>query len=93
MTLYAYRCANCGPFDLPRSMGKAVPEEPCVRCAAPASRIFTPPLLARTPRALARALHAQESSAHEPRIVKQPPPAAPRRTPPADPRQARLPRP
>jgi putative FmdB family regulatory protein len=86
---YEFRCAECGPFQLSRPMGTAAQQEPCERCGAPARRVFTAPRLARTPAPLARALRAQEASAHEPSVVQR---AAPAR-PPADRRLASLPRP
>jgi putative FmdB family regulatory protein len=89
---YAYRCAECGPFELSRPMGTAVAEEPCERCGASARRVFTGALLVRTPAALARALHAQEASAHEPRVVERVPQAR-RHTAMPDPRLSSLPRP
>jgi len=93
MATYQYRCAGCGPFDVIRPVGRALAEEPCANCAGPARRIFTAPMLARTSASLARALHAQEASSHEPRVVTDVPPARRRPTPSADPRQAGLPRP
>ncbi|NRQ32819.1 zinc ribbon domain-containing protein, partial [Nonomuraea sp. NN258] len=69
MATYAYRCAGCGPFETRRPIGTAEPAETCPECGEPAPRLFTPPLLARTPQSLARALGAQEASAHEPRVV------------------------
>lgn len=94
MATYQYQCIDCGAFDVTRPIGQAAPEEPCARCGDPSRRVFTAPMLTRTPAALARALHAQEASAHEPRVVNAVPAAA-RRTPtqPADPRHARLPKP
>ncbi|MFA1550324.1 FmdB family zinc ribbon protein [Actinomadura chokoriensis] len=93
MAIYLYRCAECGPFDVSRPIGTAGPSEPCASCAGEAPRVFTPPLVARTSRPLARALDAQEAGAHEPRVVERVP-AAPRGpAPPADPRHALLPRP
>ncbi|MFC9974536.1 FmdB family zinc ribbon protein [Spirillospora sp. NPDC127200] len=91
--MYEYRCPECGPFTVGRPMGGALPDAPCPGCAAPARRVFGAPSLSRTPRPLARALAAQEQSADRPRVVEGVPPA--RRPPaaPADPRQARLPRP
>lgn len=93
MAIYQYRCTECGTFDLARPIGTADAAEPCVRCGDEASRVFTPPLVGRTPGALGRALDVQEASAHEPRVVRRgtPPPRVP--APPADPRHARLPRP
>ena len=93
MATYRYRCTECGPFDVARPIGEALPEEPCVECGDRARRVFTPPLLLRTPVALAHALQAQEASAHEPRVVSQVPAARRRPAPPADPRRAGLPRP
>ncbi|RJL32723.1 FmdB family zinc ribbon protein [Bailinhaonella thermotolerans] len=92
MVAYAYRCGDCGPFDVTRPMGEAAAEEDCPECGGPARRVFTGPSFARTPRALARALAAQEKSAHEPEVVTRAPAARPP-APPADPRHARLPRP
>ncbi|WP_405530744.1 zinc ribbon domain-containing protein [Streptomyces canus] len=92
MATYQYRCAGCGPFDVIRPIGRALAEEPCGSCAGPARRVFTAPLLARTSAPLARALHAQEACAHEPRVVTDVPPARDRPTPAADPRQAGLPK-
>lgn len=91
MASYQYRCTSCGPFDVIRPIGRTLPEEPCATCAVPARRVFTAPMVTRTSAPLARALHAQEASAHEPRVVTDLPPVRRRPTPPVDPRQARLP--
>jgi putative FmdB family regulatory protein len=93
VAIYQYRCAQCGPFEVTRPIGTAVPAEPCADCGDPAARVYTPPMLARTPRPLARALNAAEASAHEPRVVDRVPPARRAPAPPADPRHALLPRP
>lgn len=93
MTTYRYRCAACGPFDLARPMGQAAAAEVCTGCGGLARRVFTVPWLPRTSRPLARALAAQEASAHEPRIVQRVPPARRAAATPPDPRHARLPRP
>jgi putative FmdB family regulatory protein len=94
VAIYRYRCAGCGPFDVSRPIGTAGPAEPCASCGGEAPRVFTPPLVTRTSRPLARAYDAQEASAHEPRVVSRPPAAPPRApAPPADPRHAQLPRP
>lgn len=93
MATYQYRCAGCGPFDVTRPMGEARTEEPCAACGHRSRRVFTSPMLTHAPSPLARALHAQEASAYEPRVVSEPP--ASRRGParPADPRHALLPKP
>jgi putative FmdB family regulatory protein len=93
MATYRYRCAHCGPFDVIRPIGRALPEEPCEACSDQARRVFTAPMLSRTSAPLARALRAQEASAHEPRVVTEVPPTHRRPTPHADPRHAQLPKP
>ncbi|RSN68983.1 FmdB family zinc ribbon protein [Actinomadura sp. WAC 06369] len=88
MANYRYRCAECGAFDVARPIGTAEAAEPCPGCGRAAPRVFTPPLVRRTP----AALDAGEASAGEPRVVRRdarPRPPAPA----ADPRRDRLPRP
>ncbi|MEV5826753.1 zinc ribbon domain-containing protein [Spirillospora sp. NPDC052242] len=92
VAIYRYRCAECGAFDVARPIGTAGAAEPCPGCGRAGARVFTPPLVARTPGALTRALDAREASAHEPRVVRRDSRARPP-APPADPRRARLPRP
>jgi putative FmdB family regulatory protein len=91
MTSYAYRCAMCGPFDIDLPMGTAPRALPCPRCEADASRVYTPPMLARTSGPLARALAAEEKSADYPDVSTRVPT---RRRPasPPDPRWAGLPK-
>ncbi|WP_030678552.1 FmdB family zinc ribbon protein [Streptomyces cellulosae] len=93
MATYQYRCTGCGTFDVTRPMGAAGAEEPCDTCGDRARRVYSAPMLARTSAPLARALRAQEASAHEPRIVTEVPSARRRPAPAADPRQALLPKP
>jgi putative FmdB family regulatory protein len=93
MAMYQYRCSGCGTFDVIRPIGRALPEEPCDTCGDQSRRIFTAPLLSRTSAPLARALRAQEASAHEPRVVTEVPPTRRRPSPAGDPRHAHLPKP
>jgi putative FmdB family regulatory protein len=93
MATYQYRCSDCGPFDVTRQIGRALPEESCATCGDLARRVFTAPALTRTSAPLARALRAQEASAHEPSVVTRVPPARRRTAPPADPRHTLLPKP
>lgn len=93
MATYEYRCTGCGPFDVIRPIGRALPEEPCELCGVQARRVFTAPLLTHAPSTLARVRNASEASAHEPRVVAEVPPARRRTAPPADPRHALLPKP
>ncbi|WP_188189152.1 FmdB family zinc ribbon protein [Nonomuraea sp. SYSU D8015] len=93
MATYQYRCAECGPFDVRRPIGEARPEEPCDGCGHRSRRVFTSPMLTRTPAALAQALRAQEAGAYEPRVVGEVPAARRGPAPSADPRHALLPKP
>ncbi|MFF0160596.1 FmdB family zinc ribbon protein [Streptomyces sp. NPDC005263] len=93
MATYRYHCADCGPFDVIRPIGRALSEEACEACGDQARRVFTAPMLSRTSTPLARALRAQEASAHEPRVVTEVPPSRRRPAPHADPRHAQLPKP
>jgi putative FmdB family regulatory protein len=93
MTVYEYRCTECGPFDVARPIGEARPEEPCRTCGDGARRVFTSPMLPRVAGALSRALGLQEASAHQPRVVREVPAERRSAASAADPRQAFLPKP
>ncbi|HEY2763504.1 MAG TPA: FmdB family zinc ribbon protein [Pseudonocardiaceae bacterium] len=95
MTIYAYRCPVCGPFELRLPMGGADGQQPCVHCGAAARRVFTAPHLARTPPQLATQLQREEASSDAPDVVEAVPPAAqrPQTTTAAHPAWASLPRP
>ncbi|MFI6504195.1 FmdB family zinc ribbon protein [Nonomuraea typhae] len=70
MTTYEYTCLTCGPFEERHPMGQAPGETPCRCCGTPAPRRFSPPAVRQITPKLRRALDAQESSAHEPRVVR-----------------------
>jgi putative FmdB family regulatory protein len=93
MPTYSYRCPSCGPFDVVCSMTEVEPGRDCPDCAAASPRVFSAPAVCRVAAPLARALDAQERSAHEPRVVTDVP--ASRRPLPitTDPRHTKLPRP
>ncbi|MEY9969566.1 putative FmdB family regulatory protein [Streptacidiphilus sp. MAP12-16] len=93
MATYRYRCTGCGSFEVIRPIGEALLEEPCEACGDPSRRVFTAPMIARTPVALARARQTQEASAHEPGVVSAVPAARRGPAPPTDPRHALLPKP
>lgn len=93
MATYQYRCRDCGSFEVARPIGQALPREACSACGRESRRVFTPPMLGRTPQALARALRVQEASANEPRAVGEVPPARRTPAPSTDPRHALLPKP
>jgi putative FmdB family regulatory protein len=91
---YSYRCAGCGRFDQRASIGTAAELVDCPTCARPAQRIFTPPMLARTPAGVAALHQLEERSRHEPPVVSGPV-GAPRRRQPVTrhPLHSKLPRP
>jgi putative FmdB family regulatory protein len=69
VALYAFDCADCGPFELVRPMAEAGSPGPCPRCGAAARRVFTPPAVALLARPVRRALDREEKSAHEPDVA------------------------
>jgi putative FmdB family regulatory protein len=93
MARYQYHCPGCGSFEVARPIGQALREEACTACGRESRRVFTAPMLGRTPEPVARALRTQEASAHEPRVVREVPRARRGPTPTADPRHALLPKP
>jgi putative FmdB family regulatory protein len=94
MPAYEYRCDRCGEFEERRSMGTAAASASCPGCGRPARRVWSPPLLARTPAPLAGMLAREEQSRDAPQVVERPPPRRRRAAPAAvNPAQARLPRP
>jgi putative FmdB family regulatory protein len=94
MATYEYRCPGCGPFLLSLPIGTAPARAGCPGCRTAAARVFTPPLLNRTPAALGRALAREEASRDRPEVVHRVPPAPGRaRAPVPHPALARLPKP
>jgi putative FmdB family regulatory protein len=71
MPVYVFSCRKCGPFELSRPMAKAGDAACCPTCLWEARRVFTPPSLPPLATPVRRALHAEEESAHEPRVVSQ----------------------
>ncbi len=69
MPSYEYRCGACGPFVVVRPMGNAPPRAACPDCDGASRRLFSPPGVARTPSAVAGALHRADASASEPSVV------------------------
>ena len=94
MATYGYRCPRDGEFDVAFPIGTAAAHVPCDVCGGEAPRVYSAPLLARTPRPLTAAIDRAERSAEMPDVVSDLParrPSPGRRQ--ADPADARLPRP
>lgn len=93
MATYGYRCPRDGDFELVFPIGRATTHAACEVCGGAAPRVYTAPLLSRTPRPLAAAIERAAGTAETPEVVPEPParPKTPR--PPAVPARARLPRP
>ena len=92
MASYLYRCGACGPWELHRPIGTAEPTSRCPACGGPGRRQYTPPLLSRTPAAVAAARGQEEASADAPAVTTAVPRAAVRPVA-RDPRWSALPRP
>ncbi|MGY1734525.1 FmdB family zinc ribbon protein [Geodermatophilus sp. SYSU D00684] len=92
MAAYLYRCPACGPWEVRRPIGTAQASEACPTCGDTGRRVYTAPLLARTPAPLAAARAREEASADAPAVTTAVPPA-PRRPVPRDPRWSALPKP
>jgi putative FmdB family regulatory protein len=96
VAIYEYRCERDGAFEVTRPIGTAPSSIACPLCESNAERVFSSPMVARTPRALVAALDHEEKTRHEPDVVTSLPPApAHKRTPvlPLTPTLRRLPRP
>ncbi|WP_352396575.1 zinc ribbon domain-containing protein [Kineosporia sp. NBRC 101677] len=91
MPLYEFRCSACGSFERTFPMSTMPPSLACPDCAEPAvRRPGGSPGRGSSP--VARAVEATHRSAHEPAVVRQPPPGPGHRVS-RDPRHAQLPRP
>lgn len=96
MATYEYRCDDDGAFEVTRALGTAPESIMCPACGSEARRVFSPPMLSSTPRALVAAIDHAEKTRDEPDVVTSLPSAgARRRTPvlPLTPTLRRLPRP
>ena len=71
MAIYAFICADCGPFELLRPMAEASAAARCPSCGDEARRVFTPPGLALVAGPKRRALELEEKSAHEPDVMRE----------------------
>jgi putative FmdB family regulatory protein len=92
MAGYLYECGQCGPWEVQRPIGTAETTAGCPTCGAPGRRRYTPPLVSRTPAAVASARLREEGSRDAPIVTTNVPRAA-HRPAPRDPRWSALPRP
>jgi putative FmdB family regulatory protein len=67
--IYAFTCAECGPFEVQRPVTEAGAPASCPSCRGEARRVFTPPGLALLARPLRKTLDLEEKSRHEPEVV------------------------
>ena len=82
MARYDYRCDDCGTFEVSTAMGAAPRSAACPCCARDARRLFTVPLIARTPKALGALRAREERSRDDPEVVTSvPPPNRPQPSP------------
>jgi putative FmdB family regulatory protein len=72
--VYQYRCAEHGVFEVTLAMGVATARRRCAGCNADARRVFSPPLLSRTPTGVATAIEQAAKSRFEPEVVAAPAP-------------------
>jgi putative FmdB family regulatory protein len=71
MPVYVFTCPACGRFEESRPMARAGDRASCPTCRGQARRVFTPPNLPLLAAGVRRALSAEETSAHEPRVVRE----------------------
>ncbi|GGO69327.1 hypothetical protein GCM10012289_30190 [Nonomuraea cavernae] len=69
MAIYGYRCPHCSDIDAAFPIGSAPADMPCPDCGATSVRVFSPPMLTRTPAAVSAQLRRAERSASEPEVV------------------------
>lgn len=74
MAIYQFRCHEHGRIELEAAMGTAPPTLPCPDCDRQARRVFSAPMLGRTPHVVATAFERSERSADQPDVVTSLPP-------------------
>ena len=92
MAGYLYQCGMCGPWEIQRPIGTAAATSTCPGCGAHGRRVYTSPLLSRTPKAVSTARLREEASRDAPEVTTSLPRAV-GRTAARDPRWSALPRP
>ncbi|GAA3646270.1 hypothetical protein GCM10022224_006270 [Nonomuraea antimicrobica] len=69
MAMYAYRCPHCREIGVTFPIGTAPGAVACPDCGAAAVRVFSAPMLTRTPSAVSAQIRRAERSAAEPEVV------------------------
>jgi putative FmdB family regulatory protein len=69
MAIYGYRCPHCADIEVAFPIGTAAASVPCPDCGATSVRVFSAPMLARTPAAVSAQVQRAERSAAEPEVV------------------------
>ncbi|MEV0591414.1 zinc ribbon domain-containing protein [Nonomuraea cavernae] len=69
MAIYGYRCSHCSEIEVAFPIGTAPADVPCPDCGAISVRVFSTPMLARTPAAVSAQSQRAERSASEPEVV------------------------
>ena len=95
MTMYVFRCNDCGPFDASFPIGTAPDRVDCPDCAAPAVRRISAPRLNHGTNGYGRAIERAAASADRPQVIKGAVPGTAGRSTPLtrNPLHAKLPRP
>ncbi|MET0964870.1 MAG: FmdB family zinc ribbon protein [Nakamurella sp.] len=95
MTMYVFRCNDCGPFDAAFPIGTAPSAAACPACAAASAKVITAPRVGRGATGYSRAVEQTMASAHRPQVVSGSLPGSVRRPVPItrNPLHAKLPRP
>lgn len=91
MATYAYRCQDCGEFEVRLPIGTAEAVRDCPVCRGASRRLFSAPHLTRLSPAMSAALTREEKSREAPEVVTSALPR--RRQSPPHPALSRLPRP
>jgi putative FmdB family regulatory protein len=70
MPLYGYQCAECGPFQVSRSLAEFAADAECPTCRHASPRILAAPGLMTMPANTRTAVARNEKSAWSPRVVQ-----------------------
>lgn len=94
MTMYAFRCQGCGPFDAGFPIGTAPDRSSCPHCGGSSNRMITAPGIGAGRNPYRSAVERTMASADAPRVVSSLPGANRRPAPvTTNPLHRKLPRP